>query len=104
MDPDIRARILDRRRADELRRRAEPTLDELRERFGGKSVTDEDMMLRWLFGADAVEAQRRAGPPVPYPSGRHPVVELVDRLARRDDRALIAVERPGLKLRLERRA
>ena len=106
MDPDIRGRILERRRTDEVRRGdgPEPTLDDLRERFGGKGVTDEDMMLRWLFGADAVEAQRKAGPPVPYPSGRHPVVDLVDRLARRDDRALIAVERPGLKLRLERRA
>lgn len=104
MDPEIRSRILDRRRADELRRRDEPTLDDLRERFGGKGVTEEDMMLRWLFGADAVEAQRRAGPPAPYPSGRHPVVELVDRLAQRDDRALIAVERPGLRLRMERRA
>ena len=104
MDPDIRARILDRRRADELRRRDEPTIDDLRERFGGPGVSDEDMMLRWLFGTDAVEAQRRSGPPMPYPSGRHPVVELVDRLAQRDDRALIAVERPGLRLRLERRA
>ena len=89
---------------DELRRRDEPTIDELRERLGGLGVSDEDMMQRWLFGADVVEAQRRAGPPAPYPSGRHPVVELVDRLARRDDRALIAVERPGLRLRLERRA
>ena len=103
MDPDIRRRILERRRADELRRREEPTLDALRERFGGKGVEDEEMMLRWLFGADAVEAQRRAGPPRPYASGRHPVVELVDRLARRGDRALIAVDRPGLSLRLERR-
>ena len=62
MDPGIRARILDRRRADELRRRDEPTIDELRERFGGKGVSEEDMMLRWLFGADAVEAQRRGRP------------------------------------------
>ena len=104
MDPDIRRRILDRRRADELRRRDEPTLDDLRERFGGPGVADEEMILRWLFGADAVEEQRRAGPPVPYRSGRHPVVDLVDRLAQRDDRALIAVERPGLRLRMERRA
>ncbi len=103
MDPDIRARILGRRRADEVRRRDEPSLDELRERFGGKGMAEEEMMLRWLFGADAVEDQRRAGPPVPYASGRHPLVELVDRLCRRDDRALIAVERPGLALRLERR-
>lgn len=38
------------------------------------------------------------------PPGRHPVVELVDRLCRRDDRVLIAIERPGLSLRMERRA
>ena len=103
MDPDIRARILDRKRARELQRRDEPTLDELRERFGGPGVPDETMMLRWLFGAEAVEAQRGAGPPQPYPSGRHPVVELVERLTQREDKALIAVERPGLSLRLERR-
>ena len=39
----------------------------------------------------AVEYRRRAGLPQPYPSGRHPVVELVNRLAQRDGRALIAV-------------
>lgn len=104
MDPEIRARILERRRADEIRSREEPTLDDLRARFGGPGVADEEMLLRWLFGKDAVEAQRHTGPPAPYPSGRHPVVELVDRLAQRDDKALIAVERPGLRLRLERRA
>ena len=42
------------------------------------------------------------GPPEHYPGGRHPVMDLVDRLAQRADRSLIAVERPGLKLRLER--
>ena len=105
MDPDIRRRILERRRTGEVRRGdgPEPTLDDLRERFGGPGVPDEEMMLRWLFGGEAVEEQRRAGPPEPYQSGRHPVVDLVHRLTQRDDRALIAVERPGLKLRLERR-
>ncbi len=103
MDPDIRARILERKRADEVRRRDEPSLDDLRERFGGAGVAEEEMMLRWLFGIDAVAAQRSAGPPTPYASGRHPVVALVDRLCRRDDRALIAIDRPGLSLRLERR-
>ena len=89
MDPDIRRRILDRKRTGEVRR------------GDGPGVPDEETILRWLFGAEAVEEQRRAGPPQPYPSGRHPVVELVDRLAQRDDKALIAVERPGLSLRLE---
>ena len=106
MDPDIRRRILERKRTGEVRRGdgPEPTLVDLRDRFGGPGVPDEETILRWLFGAEAVEEQRSAGPPRPYPSGRHPLVELVDRLAQRDDRALIAVERPGLSLRLEQRA
>ena len=54
--------------------------------------------------ADVLEGTVRVRAELGYASGRHSVVELVDRLCRRDDRAPIAIERPGLSLGMERRA
>ena len=104
MDPEIRGRILDRPRAAELVRpdAPAPTLAEMRARHGGAGVTDEDMILRWLFGEDDVAAMKAAPPPAAYPTGRHPLVSLIDALARREDCDRIHVVKPGLSLTLAR--
>lgn len=54
MDPDVRAKILDRPRARELAEQLdagpdEPTLDEVRQRFGG-DISDEELLVR-VIGA-----------------------------------------------------
>lgn len=66
MDPDVRAKILDRPRARELERfeRPDPTLAELRARYG-RDVSDEHLILRAIVGDDAVEAIAGAPRPVP---------------------------------------
>jgi len=56
MKPDVREQILGRRRADELTtwEPPNPTLAELRERFG--DVSDDELILRAIVGDDAMEA------------------------------------------------
>ncbi len=68
MDPAIKDRILDRPRARELARwrRPDPSMRDMRRKFGGKGVSDEEMMLRWMTSREEVAAMRRAGPPGEY--------------------------------------
>lgn len=82
MDPDIRARILDRPRARELehREQPDPTLAELRQRFGA-GISDEHLILRAIVGDDAVEAIRDAPTPVPMALEGPPLVQLIRELA-----------------------
>ncbi len=63
MDPDIKDRILDRSRARELAgwQRPDPSLQDMRDKFGGKGVSDEDMMLHWMTSREEVDAMRQGG-------------------------------------------
>lgn len=106
MDADVRDKILNRPRARELKRaeETEPTLADMRRRYGGPGVSDEEMILRWLFGDQDVDALRKAGPPVAYPSARAPLVSLIEELTKRTDCSRIQIRKPGFSLTLGRRA
>ncbi len=106
MDPEIKAKILDRARARERRAReiAEPSLQEMRRKFGGPGVSDEELLLRWITSRDEVDAMRAAGPPREYSAAAPPLVALIGELTRRTDCSRIHVNRPGFSLRLEKRA
>jgi len=105
MDPDVKDKILDRPRARELARNEipDPTLQEMRRKYGGKGVSDEDLILRWIVGQDDVDAMRRAGPPREYLTATQPLVTLIDGLTRRREYRRIHVQKPGLSVTLEQR-
>jgi len=105
MDPDVRDKILSRTRASEMMREEvdEPTVEDMRKRYGGPNVSDEEMILRWLFGGDDVETLRQSPPPVAYPSDRRPLISLIEALTKRSDCSRIQVRKPGLSVTLERR-
>jgi oxaloacetate decarboxylase alpha subunit len=106
MDFEVRNKILDRPRARELASCAlpDPSLDELRRKHGGAGVSDEEMVLRWLTSKEDVQAMRAGGTPRAYPGAAHPVVTLVEEIAKRRDCNRIHVRRQGLSLSLEKRA
>ncbi len=105
MDPEIKARILDRRRARERAAREipEPSLAEMRQKFGAPGVSDEELLLRWITSKDDVDALRAAEPPGEYLSSRQPLVTLIEELTRRTDCSRIRMQKPGFSLILERR-
>ncbi|MPZ89984.1 MAG: hypothetical protein GEU81_18440, partial [Nitriliruptorales bacterium] len=80
MDPEVRAKILDRPRARELEHFEvpEPTLRELRQRYG-ESTSDEELILRAIVGDDAAEVVRAASARHAGADGR-PLVELLREL------------------------
>jgi oxaloacetate decarboxylase alpha subunit len=106
MDPDVRDKILSRPRAAELSKR-EPsgmTLKELKEKLGGPGVSDDQVLLRYFAGKEDVEAMLKAGPPKTYLSVRHPLVALIDEIAKRKLPARVYIEKKDYSLRLEKKA
>lgn len=101
MDPEVRAGILDRPRAREIQAEpeVEPTVAELRRRYGS-GVDDEELILRAIVGDDALEAVGRAAP---RRAAEPPLVRLVRELSERSAHRYLSIERDGLALKLARR-
>jgi oxaloacetate decarboxylase alpha subunit len=105
MDQEVRARILDRPRAREImaQARTNPSIAEMRRDLDAATVSDEELLLRWLLNEEDIAAMRAAGPAKEYVTARHPLVKLMAELTHRADCNLIQVSKPGFALTLERR-
>jgi oxaloacetate decarboxylase (Na+ extruding) subunit alpha len=106
MDPNVKDKVLGQPRAKELAswEPPQPSLEELRSKFGGPGVTDDELLLRYIAGKDEVEAMRAAGPPREYLSARHPLVALIEELSKRRECRQIHIRKGELSLHLEKRA
>src|SRR3954465_5016672 len=106
MDQEVRAKILDRPRAKEImaQTRTQPTMADMRRDLDAATVSDEELLLRWLLTKDDIAAMRAAGPAQEYTPARHPLVKLMADLTQRADCNLIQVSKPGFALTLERKA
>ena len=102
MDPNVRDRILDRPRAKELARWTppEPSVQELRKKYGGPGVSDDEMLLRYLAGEDQVAAMRAAGPFKRY-STRQSLVQLIDDLTRHTKVKYVQVQKDAMLLTVQ---
>jgi oxaloacetate decarboxylase alpha subunit len=85
MEPAIKAKVLGRPRAREINQmeRPEPSLAEVRRQYGGPSLSDEDLLLRFYAGPEFVDALKLAPPRKEYLDARRPLVRLVAELAKR---------------------
>ncbi len=65
IDPDVLDRMLSTDRGEEIRawEPPQPTVGELKEQYGDRTMTDEELLLRYLVPAPDVEATHAAGPP-----------------------------------------
>ena len=104
MDQAVRAKILDRPRARELERyeEPEPTLRELRRRYGER-ISDEELILRTIVGDDALDGIRGAGPePAAGGDGHQPIVELLRELTERRTYRSLSIRTGDLSLTVQR--
>lgn len=95
IDPEIRNRILSMPRARDLKAigQPEPDIDAIRDRLGGKSVPDAELILRYLAPQAEIEAMRAAGPHREYRTGGHkPLITLLEALAHSDRYDQIALQ------------
>ncbi|HXF74543.1 MAG TPA: biotin carboxyl carrier protein [Methylomirabilota bacterium] len=104
MDANVKDKILGRPRAKAWQNFSPPdlTLEEVRRKFGGPGVSDEELVLRVIAGRAAVGEMLAAGAPKEYTSASHPLVRLVAELSRRADRCQIFIQKNALVLRAEK--
>jgi oxaloacetate decarboxylase (Na+ extruding) subunit alpha len=106
MDPDVKDKILSRSRAKEWERWApsDPSLEEIRSRFGGPSISDDELLLRVYAGEEAVKALYTAGAPKEFLNGRQPLIRLIEALSRKKECSQIYIHRNGFSLALGKTA
>jgi oxaloacetate decarboxylase alpha subunit len=104
MDAQVKDKILSRGRAKEWQvwEPCDPSLHEIRNKFGGASISDEELLLRVYAGEDAVRALANARSPRTYLNAREPLIRLVEELSRQRDCHHIFIRQPGLSLRLSK--
>jgi oxaloacetate decarboxylase (Na+ extruding) subunit alpha len=108
MDPNVKDRILNRGRAREWTAWTppQPSLKEIRNKFGGPSLSDEELLLRVYAGSDNVDALMSAGAPEPKLDGKRPLMQLIEELTKKKDtsRIHIHIKRNGISLTLGKSA
>jgi oxaloacetate decarboxylase alpha subunit len=105
MDAGIKDKILSRARAKEWEswQPSDLSLQEVRNKFGGPSVPDEELLLRVYAGADAVKAMATAGSPREYLSAKQPLVHLIEALSKKKDCRQIFIRKADFSLTLQKR-
>ena len=107
MDQNLKDRLLGTHRAKELaaRKRPDIPLDEIRDRFGGGSVSDEEFLLRYIMkGSEEIEVMRAAGRPKQYYDSSLPLVTLLQELAKHQRVRHVYVQRGDDSLLVQNRA
>ena len=106
IDPEVRRKVLAFPRAREIAesKQPEPSLDEMRAKFGNET-SDDDLLLRYIIGNDDdIRAMRAAGPPqeARYASRELPLETLIRELVQRPDLTYFALEGKGVSMALQR--
>jgi oxaloacetate decarboxylase alpha subunit len=106
MDADVKDKILSRRRAKEIARREPPQmpLQELRRKFGGSSVSDEEILLRFFTSQEDVQHMRAAGPARLYSNGKNTLIRLLEELTKPTNRTNVFIQRGPLTVRLKKKS
>jgi len=106
MEPNVKDRILNRGRAREWTSWTppQPSLKEIRNKFGGPSLSDEELLLRVYAGSDNVDALMTAGAPKPKLDGKLPLLQLIEELTKKKDTSHIHIRRGDISLTLGKSA
>jgi oxaloacetate decarboxylase alpha subunit len=102
MDPNVRDKILASPRAKELAKWQPPELSirELKAKFGGPNISDDDLLLCFFAGEDQVAAMRSAGP-FSRPVSKQPtLMKLIDELSERKSFSYVKVQKGAMSLTL----
>ena len=106
MDPEVKAKILDRPRAKEWAKWQpdDPSADDMRRRLNAAGTSDEELLLRWIVGKEDIDRMRSNPRPLEYLNSEQPLVNLLQELSKRTESRQIHVQTPGFSITLERRS
>jgi oxaloacetate decarboxylase alpha subunit len=101
MAPDVKDKILSRRRAKDWANWTAPdvSLHEVRQKYGA-TISDEELLLRIYAGRDAVDALLTSGAPKPRLDGKQSLLQLIEQLSAKKDCNHIYIRRDGISLTL----
>jgi oxaloacetate decarboxylase alpha subunit len=101
MAPDVKDKILSRRRAKDWENWSAPdlSLHEVRHKYGA-GISDEELLLRIYAGPDAVDALKTAAAPKPHLDGKRSLLQLIEQLSAKKDCNHIYIHRDGVSLTL----
>ena len=104
IDPNVLDIILGSPRARELANRQpeQLTLKELRQRYGGPGVSDDELLLRIAADKDLIEAMRKARPFNSHDGLSGPLMELIDRLGALNAPLQLTIRTSGLSMTIGR--
>ena len=104
LDPQVKAKILDRPRAKEWAQwqPPEPTIPEIRKKMNAEGVSDEELLLRWNLSVEEIATMQAAGAPKEYLTARQPLVNLLDELSKRNQYRQIVVQKGEMVISLQR--
>jgi oxaloacetate decarboxylase alpha subunit len=100
MEPEVKAKILDRKRAREMQSFQIPNtpLEEVRKQYGGPNLSDEELIMRYYAGPEFVDALKTAPPRKEYLDARKPLVKLVEQLIQKRDICHVHIQRDGFSI------
>ncbi len=106
MEPEVRSKIVDRPRARELEEFEVPnvSLDQVRNQYGGPSLSDEELLLRYYAGPEFVEALKTAPPRKEYLDARKPLIKLLEELGNKRDLGHVYIKKGELSISFKRSA
>ncbi len=106
MEPNVKDKILARGRAKDWKnwQPRDLSLKEVRDKFGGPAVSDEELLLRVYAGTDAVNALADGNAPKPALDGRQPLFRLIEELSKKRECSGIFIRKSGVSLVLGKRA
>lgn len=105
MDQNLKDRLLSLPRARELVAPKNPDvpLNKIREQLGGPSLSDEELLLRYIMkGTKEIEAMRAAGPPRQYGNGNVPLLDLLQELSKNTGVRYIQIQRGNNSLLIQK--
>jgi hypothetical protein len=70
-------------------------LEEVRNQYGGHSLSDEELIMRYYAGPEFVDALKSAPPRKEYLDARKPLVKLVEELLQKRDIGYIDIRKDG---------
>ena len=107
VSPDIADRILGLPRAKELANwePPQPSVEEVRQKLGGSSVSDDDLILRYIIQEEKeIQAMRAAGPPREYVTSANPLITLIHELLRQEQIGYVHVRKGDVAVTLQKYA
>jgi oxaloacetate decarboxylase alpha subunit len=80
----------------------QPTLAEMRRKYGGANLPDEELLLRFFAGPNFVDALKAAPPRKEYLDARQPLVKLVEELGRKRQLHQVHIQKGDMTISIAR--